>query len=240
MDNSVFEKILENSNETTINTEQCLTNYYKEKGYNVFTSAEFAQNNISNFIEFVNSYIKNSNELNIPYIFSSATKNVVNINNDYYFIKKIKEKLEVLDWKKFEILSAQILEQCFGAFDTKTTQFSADGGLDFEGKIPIKSTFKNMSYGFIEVYGQSKRYAGNVGIYDIKSFVAFANSKKRNYVHPPQLFMFFTSSDFGKNSKKELNENGFIGLNGLQLSTLIYNHKIQLSQKCDFITELID
>ncbi|RLD54947.1 MAG: hypothetical protein DRJ01_17355 [Bacteroidetes bacterium] len=240
MDNNIFEKIFEGKNIRKISSEQCLTDYYKNQGHNIFKSAELAQNNIINFIEFVNLSIRNSKELNVPFIFSFASKNIVEIDNDYFVIKEIKKKLNVLDWKKFEELSSLIIEVCFGCIDTETTQYTADGGLDFEGKIPIKSTSTKKTYGFIEVYGQSKRYSGNVGIYDIKSFVAFANSKKRNYVHPAQLFMFFTSSDFAKNSRKELIDNGFIGLNGFQLSTLIFEHKEQLIEKSKIINDLIE
>lgn len=239
MDNSIFEILFEGKNIEKISSEQCLTDYYKNQGHNIFKSAELAQNNITNFIEFVNLSIRNSKGLNVPYIFLFASKNIVEINNDYFIIKKIKNKLIVLDWGKFEELSSLILEICFGSIETKTTQSTADGGLDFEGKIPVKSTSSKKTYGFIEVYGQSKRYSGNVGIYDIKSFVAFANSKKRNYVHPAQLFMFFTSSDYAKNSQKELVENGFIGLNGFQLATLIFEHKEQLREKSEIINELL-
>jgi hypothetical protein len=240
MDNSIFEILFEGKNIGRISSEQCLTDYYKNQGHNIFKAAELAQNNITNFIEFVNLSIRNSAELNVPYIFSFASKNIVDINNDYFIIKKIEAKLIVLDWKKFEKLSSLILETCFGSIETKTTQSTADGGLDFEGKIPIKSTTTNKTYGLVEVYGQSKRYSSNVGIYNIKSFVAFANSKKRNYVHPAQLFMFFTSSDYAKNSQKELVENGFIGLNGFQLSTLIFEHREQLKEKSEILDELLD
>lgn len=240
MDNRIFEIIFEGKNTDIVSSERCLTEYYKNQGYNMFKAAELAQNNITNFIRFVNSSISNSKQFNVPYIFSKASKNVVEINNNYFIIKKIKNKLDKFEWKKFEVLSSLILEICFGGIETKTTQSTADGGIDFEGKIPIKSLLTKKTYGFIEVYGQSKRYSGNVGIYDIKSFVAFANSKKRNYVHPPQLFMFFTSSNFAKNSQKELTENGFIGLNGLQLSTLIFEHKEQFMNKTDIINELFD
>ena len=162
------------------------------------------------------------------------------VNTDHFIIKEIHKRLLNMDWRDFEFLSSTILEYCFGAFDVTTSQATSDGGLDFEGKMPILSTLSKETYGIIEVYGQSKKYAGNVGIYDIKSFVAFANSKKRNYVHPTQLFMFFTTSDFVSNSIKELSENGFIGLSGFQLATLIFKHKQVLKDKSDIINKIVD
>jgi hypothetical protein len=57
MDKSIFEKLFIGGHTTKINTEQCLTNYYKAQNFNLFKSAELAQNNIVNFVEFVNNLI---------------------------------------------------------------------------------------------------------------------------------------------------------------------------------------
>lgn len=238
MDNNVFEKLFCKNDKFKFNTETCLTDYYKKQGYNVFKSAEFAQNNILNFVEFVNDSIKSAQSLNVPYIFSFASKDVVTINESYFPIRKIETNLIAMDWQDFELISSIILETCFGAVEVKTTQATADGGLDFEGKIPILSSTPKDCYGFIKVYGQSKKYSSNVGIYDIKSFVAFANSKKRNYVHPAQLFVFFTTSNFASNALTELDTNGFIGLSGFQLAKLIYCHKDNLWEKSNIFNNL--
>jgi len=239
MDNGIFELLFIEETSDKIDTEVCLTSYYKKQGYNKYKSAEFAQNNILNFVEFVNNSIRNSIEFNIPYIFSFASKDVVKINRDYFSIKKIHSNLLQMDWRDFENISGDILEVCFGAVEVKITQATADGGVDFEGKLKVLSKHSNKPYGFIEVYGQSKKYTGNVGIYDIKSFVAFANSKKRNYVHPSQLFMFFTTSDYAPNAIKEMKENGFIGFTGFQLANLIYLHNTLLIEKSEIIRNLI-
>lgn len=240
MDNNLFEQMFSNSGQIKVNTEQCLTDYYKLKGFNPFKSAEYAQSNILNFVEFANKNIIEVKQNHTSFIFSSVSKDIVIVNTDHFLIKKIHKRLLNMDWREFEFLSSTILEYCFGAFDVITSQATSDGGLDFEGKMPICSTVTKEMYGIIEVYGQSKKYAGNVGIYDIKSFVAFANSKKRNYVHPTQLFMFFTTSDFASNSIKELSENGFIGLSGFQLATLIFKHKLVLKDKSDIINKILE
>jgi Restriction endonuclease len=239
MDDSIFEILFCDRAIVKISTEECLTKYYKKQGYNIFKAAEYAQNNRLNFVEFVNKSINNSHNLNVPYLFSFASNDIIIINDRYFPIKKIQTSLTVMDWRDFELISATILENCFGAIDVKTTSPTADGGLDFEGKIPIKPTLSNNVYGYIEVYGQSKKYTGHVGIYEIKSFVAFANSKKRNYVHPSQLFMFFTSSDYAINAMRELKINGFIGLSGFQLANLIYDHKNVLSEKSPILNKII-
>lgn len=239
MDNNVFETMFCNCDKTKLNTEHCLTDYYKKQGHNVFKSAQLAENNILNFVEFVNNSIKSAQSLNVPYIFSFASKDVVLIDESYFPIKKIKTNLVAMGWRDFEFISSIILETCFGAIDVKTTQATADGGLDFEGKIQILSSIPKDCYGFIEVYGQSKKYSSNVGIYDIKSFVAFANTKKKSFVHPAQLFMFFTTYDFAPNALTELNRNGFIGLSGFQLAKLIYSHRDNLLGKSNIFGYLI-
>jgi len=240
MDNNLFEKMFHNSNQVKVSTENCLTDYYKLKGFNPFKSAEYAQDNILNFVEFANKNILEAKQNHTSFIFSNVSKDVVIINKDHFLIKEIHNRLLNIEWREFELLSSTILEYCFGAFDVRTSKATSDGGLDFEGKIPILSTVTKEVYGIIEVYGQSKKYADNVGIYDIKSFVAFANSKKRNYVHPTQLFMFFTTSDFAKNSIKELLENGFIGLSGFQIATLIFKHKHMIQDKSEIINKIIE
>jgi restriction endonuclease Mrr len=239
MDNIILEEMLSSCHVTKLDTESLLTDYFKKNGYNAFKASEYAQQNITNFIEFINSSVNKARSKNVPYLLSSATKDIVQINPDYFQIKLILKKLLEVKWRDFEFISADILEICFGAFDVKTTNPTGDGGVDFEGKIPIQSKNSKDIFGEIEVYGQSKRYTGNVGIYDIKSFVAFANSKKRNYVHPPQVFMLFTTSDFADNAMRELNINSFMGLSGFQLASLIYYHLPVLKEKNEIFKEII-
>jgi hypothetical protein len=225
MEINLFKEIFEELSIEKIGTESFLAALYRKQGKNAFKADELAQNGISNFIESCNEQINLSIKKNVPFIFSSISKSVVVYNKDYSLIKNIENKILTMDWKDFEDISGLILQYCFGATDVKVTQRSADGGVDFEGRLPFKTLDGNSTFGFIEVYGQSKRYSGNVGIYDVKSFVAFANSKKRNYVHPAQLFLFFTSSDYAANAMKEIEDNGFVALNGLQISTILFRFK---------------
>lgn len=76
-------KCLAPSSQTKINTEQCLTDYYKLKGFNAFKSAEYAQNNILNFVEFANRNILDTTQNHTSFIFTSVTKDVVMVNTDH-------------------------------------------------------------------------------------------------------------------------------------------------------------
>jgi hypothetical protein len=239
MNSSILKTIFIENSAIKVDTTRCLTIYYQKQGYNAIKAALFAENNLLNFVEFVNTAIRNAKNLNIPYIFSLASKEIVCFDKSYFLIKEIHEKLLQIDWREFENISGVLLEVCFGAIEVKVTQATADGGLDFSGRLPIFSNLSPKIYGYVEVYGQSKKYTGNVGIYDIKSFVAFANSKKRNYVHPPQIFIFFTTADYAQNSLKEIEENGFIALSGFQIATLIYNHEDELKNKSETIKRLV-
>lgn len=240
MNNSILETIFIENPTIKVDTLRCLTMYYQKQGNNPIKSALFAEDNLLNFVEFVNSALRNAGKLNVPYIFRFASKEIVIFDESYFLIKEIHAKLIQIDWREFENISGVLLEVCFGAIEVKVTQATADGGLDFSGKLPIFSNLNPKIYGFIEVYGQSKKYTGNVGIYDIKSFVAFANSKKRNYVHPPQLFIFFTTADYAQNSLKEIEENGFIALSGFQIATLIYHHKTELKTKSETLNLIVE
>ncbi len=102
MDNNILEKMFCNGQSDKLNTEQCLTSYYKTQGLNIFKSAELAQSNIVNFVEFINKSITDSQTQNIPYIFSFATKEIVIINNNYFKIKKIHSNLLKMDWRDFK------------------------------------------------------------------------------------------------------------------------------------------
>lgn len=231
MDNTIFEEIIQSSVSCKIGTEHFLTEYYRKCGFNNLKAALKAEETLPYFIQFTSNIIENALSLNVPYIFTEVTKNVVTLNPTYFPVKEIQRKLINMDWRDFEYFSTDVLQVCFNAFDVMTTSATGDGGLDFSGKLPITSICDKHSYGFIEVYGQSKRYTNNVGIYDVKAFESFAANKKRNNVYPSQLFLFFTTSDFANSSLNLLKEIGFIGFSGFQLANLIYLHKGLLEQK---------
>jgi len=47
--------------------------------------------------------------------------------------------------------------------------------------------------------------------------------------------MFFTTSEFASSALKEIEENGFIGLNRSQIALLIYNHRDRLLTRSEVI-----
>jgi len=237
-DENLLESIAKETKSNKLKTDELLTKYYVKQGRNSFKSSELAFSNINNFLEFTNANIICNKTNNTEYLYTTVTKEITIQNPNYFEVKNIYSNLVLINWRDFEFISASLLRLCFRGLEVNTSQATADGGVDFEGKIAILSAESKQTYGFIQVYGQSKRYSANVGIEEIKQFVAFANSKKRNYTHFPQLFLFFTTSDFAKNSRSELNNNGFIGLSGLQIASLIYNNKNLISGNCKYLDRL--
>jgi len=238
-DIGLFEKMFLDNKSQKVDTESCLTEYYKLKGHDSFMAAQCSQENIPNFISFVEENIRVSEQNHISFIFNKATRGIILVNEEYFRIKKIYQNLLNIDWRDFEFLSSVIIEKCFGAYDVKTTQPTADGGVDFKGKISIQSTATRENYGIIEVYGQSKKYTYNVGRPEIDKFIGAANRIAGKKRFETRLFMFFTTSDFANEAKKELIENDFIGLNGFQIATLIFKHK-NLFDKSNIIEMLLN
>lgn len=88
-------------------------------------------------------------------------------------------------------------------------------------------------YGYVELYGQAKKYSGNVGRVDIDKFTAFANHQKRDNQYPAQLFIFCTTSDYIQSALDEISKNNFISLNGQQIAFLVFNQMKSIDFKGD-------
>jgi restriction endonuclease Mrr len=241
MDKEALINITKATSDERFDTFELLVSYYGYLGFNRMKAALHAENNLSNFVGFINNIIVNDRKKNIYPFFRTASRRVVDIDRDHFAIINLVEYLKNLDWVLFEGLSASILKRCFGATNVKVSPRTGDGGMDFQGEIHFKDCKSISPFGIIEVYGQSKRYKYNVDRVDIDKFTAFANRQKRDNRYPSQLFLFFTTSDYGTMAWKELEQNHFIGLNGYQLATLIFNFseaKTEASEKLvnDFLS----
>ena len=75
MDKDIFVKIFAKADKAIVNTDICLTNYYLEKGFNRFKSAELSESNILNFVEYANKDTfesRNNNFLGMLNIMTAA------------------------------------------------------------------------------------------------------------------------------------------------------------------------
>lgn len=234
----IYEQVLQSYSTEKFETHEYLTRYFLTRGKNIFLASEMAENNLQNFVEYANRIIQICTLRNIQCMFLNVSKDIVIKNCNFSVVTQIHSKLNALDWRDFELISADILEVCFGAVNVNVTQATADGGLDFYGTLPINIRGFSSRFGSVEIYGQSKRYTGNVGIEDMKSFEAFANSKKRNFEHTPQLFVFFTTSDYAPAARQLAETHSFIALCGLQLANLIFAFQTALSEKSQIIRRL--
>jgi len=204
-------------------TRTFLVDYFKKDGLNVFDASEKAETHLRHFIEAAQEYIDNCNEINCSCIFNDVNWNILTINRNYFKVLGIKSQLQNLTWQEFEDFCGLLVRKCFKVENILITQRSNDGGVDFKGKIPLKPKYSKSPYGYIELFGQAKKYACNIGRPEVDLFTAYANRQKRDNRYPAQLFLLFTTSDFVSSARDEIKKNNFIGLNGLQLATLVFN-----------------
>jgi len=214
-------------------TLEFLTSYYQSEGKNVFKASELAEINIQNFIGYTQSHIATANKLNTVNVFDNVDSSITSFNQDYPIVQGIYKSLQALTWQDFEEFCGTLLKKCFKAESVIISQKSNDGGVDFSAKAPFKTPYTTNPFGFIELYGQAKKYSGNVGRVDIDKFTAFANRQKRDNQYPAQLFIFCTTSDYIQSALDEISKNNFISLNGQQIAFLIFNHMKSIDFKGD-------
>ncbi|MBI5741332.1 MAG: restriction endonuclease [Nitrospirae bacterium] len=170
-------------------TRDLLTEQFKLKGFNIFQAAEKAENNIRNFVEDIQRIITESHNNNEMSLFKEATQSITIVNRNYFIVLDLRNQLQNLKWQDFEDLCGVLMRKCFKAESISITKRSGDGGVDFMGKIPFKSEYATAPFTFIELYGQAKRYSGNVDRPDVQNFTGVANGQKktinilRNYLY---------------------------------------------------------
>lgn len=232
MNQSILIEISSTKSSNNFRTLDLLNEYYKKEGYNMFRAAELAENNINNFVSYAHNNINNSLSKNTCSLFNSADASIISFNPEFKIVNSIFNALQNLTWQEFEHFCGFLLKKCFNAVDVKVSQRSNDGGVDFFGMLPFTSNNSTNIYGKIELYGQAKKYSGNVGRVDVDKFTAFANRQKRDNQYPAQLFLFCTTSDYNAAAMNEIRKNNFIALNGQQIAYLIFQHlntKIELT-----------
>lgn len=225
MNLSIFEDIIrsEISFHSVLDTFKLLVEYFKRNGQNMFRAPESAENNVSNFIKEIQDNINEYHRNNIICLYRKVDRSITMVEPDYFVVLEIRDQLLKLPWQDFEDFCGVLIRKCFNAQDVKITQRTADWGVDFEGKVPFNAKHNTLPFAFIELYGQAKRYTNNVCRGDVDSFTAFANRRKRDNQYPAQLFLFCTTSDFVSSAKDEIKKNFFVGLNGMQIASLVFN-----------------
>lgn len=223
MNFNIIENIIEDEAKECISTLLLLKKYFQQtEVLNMFRASERAESSVNQFIDLVNTKIEKNSKKNICCLFKEVNKNVTTIDLNYFIVVKIKSEINQLTWQEFEHFCGALMKKCFGASSVNITQSTSDGGVDFEGKIPFKPLQISNPFGWIEFYGQSKKYKGDIQRSHIDTFIAFASKKKRDYKYPAQLFIFCTTSDFITSAEQEILKNNFIGFNGMQLATLVF------------------
>ncbi|MET6999448.1 restriction endonuclease [Chitinophaga defluvii] len=218
----IIEEIIFITPKSRYETMALLVQYYTKQGHNIMQASAKAESNLRFFCEDVQNLINYSTKENVACLYNSISNSVANINLNYFIVKEIHSELKKLSWQVFEDFCAALMKKCFGASSVDITQRTADMGLDFKGFIPFKGRLSTSPFTYIELYGQAKKYLGNVGRGDVDAFTAFANRQKRDNTYPAQLFVFCTTSDFIPSAKAEIIKNHFVSINGFQIATLVF------------------
>lgn len=221
------------SEKAKYSTLQFLTSYYQSEGKNMFKASELAENNLQNFIGYAQNHIALTTKFNTARLFENVDSSIVSFNPYYPIVQGVFRSLHDLTWQDFEEFCGTLLKKCFKAESVSISQKSKDEGVDFSAKVPFKNLYSLTPYGYIELYGQAKKYTGNVGRVDIDKFTAFANRQKRDNQYPAQLFIFCTTSDYNQAALEEISKNNFISLNGQQIAFLVFNQLKSIDFKGD-------
>lgn len=166
-------------------------------------------------------------------------------------IYKVWDQIKSLTDKEFEVFSRKIIEE-LGAQETKTTQYSADEGIDFFGKLLLQAHLLTDDLNptvqrqlAIWIIGQSKHYrAIKVSTPDIRELVGsveLARGKAYSAIYPEEKFadldirvcdpifqLFFTTGDISADGWRLLFHSGVIGMDGLMLSAFLCDRGIAM------------
>lgn len=217
-----------------LSTLELLTSYYILEGSNPIRAALKAEESINTFISLVQNQISYNNAKSIVNFYLDANSKITTCNTEYQSFNSLLSEIQLLSWQTFEDFCGVLFNKCFGVEKIEITQRTADMGLDFSGLLPFKPINSNSHFSFIEIYGQAKQYSGNVGRVDVDKFTAFANRQKRDNQYPAQLFIICTTSDFAESALNEITKNHFIGINGQQIASLVFNFLKSSSSSLNF------
>lgn len=221
-----------------IDTIELLTEYYKCYGSNVRKASEQAEKSINSFLAFVNDEVIFNSGQNSYCLFNVKTDQSITFINKFYFkIEAIKNEIynSITD-SEFELLCANILKNYLGALNTGVTKRSGDGGFDFYGSIISKNESSLNGVVSIKVFGQSKKYGGNISRPEIDKFIGFAKRTQHEENFTPCVYIFATTSNFSPESLIEAKKQGIICWNGFQLASFIFH---STSKKEANVTDII-
>jgi len=212
-------------NQEKIDTTELLVTYFKRSGYNPFKAAEFAEKNVSVFIDFLNEEITRSYKQGEVCLYLPASnRNVTCVNPDYFFVERLlHELLNGITDREFEFVCASVLKHSISVENAIATKGKGDGGYDFYGRYLLRGGADQFTHATIEIFGQSKQYSGNISRPEIDKFLGFIQNNSRNQKFKPAIYIFATTSDFSPEAKTLADDFGIICWTGMQIASFIFN-----------------
>lgn len=237
---NIIEEIIKNVKSARFDTSRFLTKCYQIDDESVFNAPLLAEKNLNIFVGYIQELINNDYKNNIYSLFKNVSARILEPNYNYFIVRDILKDLNAITDLKFEEFCGKLFVNCFNAYDMQITPPKGDGGIDFIGKIPVVANNSNFRFSYSKVFGQSKRYTGNISRPEIDKFIGCADRIKDEDKYPSKFFVFCTTSDFVHTSLDELKRKHFIGLNGMQLSTLVFNYLKAINYTgSDYIVEFL-
>lgn len=155
------------------------------------------------------------------------------------FVKDSKNALKTLSPREFEFACASVLK-LLGCEDPHTTRHSADGGIDFYGRLELKGRLdSSFPYGGLDtrgrvwLIGQAKHYPNSelapAVLREMVGTVELARTGSALQEWPgldlrpfdASLILIFTTGELGPGARALLDKSGVLSMNGDQLATFL-------------------
>ncbi len=208
-----------------VETTTFLIQYFTLIGLNRFKASEEAEKRINTFIDFINNELIRCSKVGEVCIFqTSSNKNVTNFNLNFFYVQELcKELYSGIDTVEFEVACSKVLKNNLKIENANVTKAKGDGGYDFYGSYLAKGGSDNYTHSVIEIFGQSKQYAGNISRPEIEKFLGFIQKNNQNRHYKPTIYIFASTSDYSNEALQLANSFGIICWTGMQIASFIFN-----------------
>ncbi len=225
MNKEILFQAVKTLNQEKVETTALLIDYFRKSGLHPHKAAEEAEKRINSFIDFLNNEVTRCSQSGEVCLFeSSSNRNVTLLNLKFFFVQQLLHELyNGITDTEFEIVCSKVLKNNWGIENANVTKAKSDGGYDFYGSYLLKGGKDNYSHSEIEIFGQSKKYGGNISRPEIEKFMGFIQKITVERKHKPTIYIFATTSDFSTEALQLANSFGIICWTGMQIASYIFN-----------------
>jgi len=212
-------------NQEKVETAALLIEYFKNAGFNPFRAAEEAEKKSGAFLDYLNDEINRCTQTGEACLYlPTSNRNVTCLNLKFFFVQQLLGELYTsISDSEFELVCAKVLKHNWKVENAHVTKAKSDGGYDFHGSYLVKGGKNSFTHSVIEIFGQSKQYAGNISRPEIEKFIGFIQKNALSRKHKPTIYIYATTSDFSPEAFQLANSFGIICWTGMQIASFIYS-----------------